>query len=394
MHESDLLLGALGQSGDLLVNPPGFLDFFAGCGLVTEALKGLFETVWSNDNSEKKAAVFRANHDFRTFHLGDIAGVRGAHLPDAVMAWASFPCQDLSLAGRQGGIRDSRSGLVWEWLRIMNEAGVRRPPILALENVVGLVSAKRGEHYRTLHRELAGLGYRVGAMILDAILWLPQSRPRVFIVAVRSDISTSTFEADGPSWNHPKSLTAAAKGLESWVWWALPRPPERTTVLSDLIDWHAPVDDSAASRRNLKLIPAHHQAQLIDQLAGGRGVAPGYKRTRGRQVLELRFDGVAGCLRTPKGGSSRQHLVLQRDGRLATRLITVREAARLMGAPDTYRLPGGYNDAYYAMGDAVAVPVVRHLGENLLRPLADLLLKPSQPIPGFVQENTALQSPD
>ena len=105
---------------------------------------------------------------------------------------------------------------------------------------------------------------------------------------------------------------------------------------------------------------------------------PGYKRTRnGRQVLELRFDGIAGCLRTPEGGSSRQLLVLKRDGVLTTRLLTARETARLMGAPDRYQLPENYNDAYKAMGDAVAVPAVRFLAKNLLLPLCAAKLNKS-----------------
>lgn len=101
-------------------------------------------------------------------------------------------------------------------------------------------------------------------------------------------------------------------------------------------------------------------------------VAPGYKRTRaGKQVLELRFDNVAGCLRTPSGGSSRQILVIRKNGELRSRLLTVKETARLMGAPEEYKIPGSYNDGYKAMGDAVAFPVARWLAEKLLLPLAD-----------------------
>jgi DNA (cytosine-5)-methyltransferase 1 len=115
---------------------------------------------------------------------------------------------------------------------------------------------------------------------------------------------------------------------------------------------------------------------------------PGYRRTRkGQVVLELRFDGRAGCLRTPRGGSSRQLLVIKErlapsdsagspqpasgapSVKLHTRLLTVKEAAALMGAPPDYQVPGSYNDGYKAMGDAVAVPVARFLGERLLVPL-------------------------
>jgi DNA (cytosine-5)-methyltransferase 1 len=59
------------------------------------------------------------------------------------------------------------------------------------------------------------------------------------------------------------------------------------------------------------------------------------------------------------------------DGKLATRLLTVKETARLMGAPGKYKIPGSYNDGYKAMGDAVAVPVARHLAAHLLLPIAE-----------------------
>ena len=134
-------------------------------------------------------------------------------------------------------------------------------------------------------------------------------------------------------------------------------------------------DDEQTAKHNLALISPKHQTKLLGMLTNGFVAAPGYKRTReAGQVLELRFDGLAGCLRTPEGGSSRQHLVIRKsNGTLATRLITVREAARLMGVRDSYKLPGSYNDGYRAMGDAVAVPAVRHLAKSLLLPLARAL---------------------
>ena len=83
-----------------------------------------------------------------------------------------------------------------------------------------------------------------------------------------------------------------------------------------------------------------------------------YKRVRnGVQRAEVRFDGVAGCLRTPEGGSSRQIVLALEDRQARSRLLSPREAARLMGVPDRCWLPPKYNDAYRAMGDGVAVPV-------------------------------------
>ncbi len=352
-------------------NRYSYLEFFAGSGLVAQGLKSTHKAIWANDICKKKAAVYVANHSKEYFHSGSISDFKGRDLPQASMAWASFPCQDLSLAGLTDGIYGSRSGLVWEWLRIIDEMPLS-PPVLVAENVVGLVSSAGGEHYRTLHRALSERGYIVGAMMIDAIRWLPQSRPRVFVVAVDANIAIpARLVSSGPTWLQPEMVQKAAIGLDRWVWWSMPEPLLCRTTLSDIIEWDVPFAKTESGERNIRLISPRHAAILNALPQKQLFVAPGYKRTRnGRQVLELRFDNIAGCLRTPRGGSSRQLLVMQRDGELHSRLLTVRETARLMGAPDTYKIPGSYNDGYRAMGDAVAVPVVEWLGKNLLLPLA------------------------
>ncbi|MES2316206.1 MAG: DNA cytosine methyltransferase [Pseudomonadota bacterium] len=357
-----------------------YLEFFAGSGLVAQGLKTMFKPIWANDIDEKKGAVYTANHTTKHFHLGSISDVKGKKLPAATLAWASFPCQDLSLAGLAGGIHGKRSGLVWEWLRIIDE--MEEPPsILVAENVLGLVSSGGGEHYRTLHSALVERGYKVGAMLLDAVRFVPQSRPRIFVVAVRGDIEVpASLTSPTPTWLHPEAVQKAAVGLESWVWWHMPEPPARSEVLADIVEFDADFATTAIDERNIGLISPKHAALLNALPKKQTFVAPGYKRTRaGKQVLELRFDNIAGCLRTPSGGSSRQILVIRKNGRLKSRLLTVKETARLMGAPETYKIPGTYNDGYKAMGDAVAVPVAKWLAKKLLLPLADTHANQSQP---------------
>lgn len=352
---------------------PSALDFFAGSGLVTEALKPYFTTVWANDICPKKATVYSANHPRHAFHHGSIHTVNGAALPSAVLSWASFPCQDLSLAGNQQGISSSRSGLVWDWLRVMDEMP-ERPPLIVAENVVGLVSTHGGAHYRQLHNALVERGYRVGAMLIDARHWTPQSRPRIFVVGVDHRIDMTHVADTAPSWTHSRTLQTIARDLPNWVWWRLPPPRQRPMTLASVIDFQAPCDNRKRTAHNLQLIPPRHRERLTHTLREGATAVSGYKRTRnGRQVLELRFDGVAGCLRTPEGGSSRQLLVLSKNGSLHTRLLTIPEAARLMGAPKRYKIPGSYNNGYKAMGDAVSVPAVRYVARHLLLPLVKRL---------------------
>lgn len=349
---------------DLSKAPWRMLEFFAGSGLVAYGMKGMFSPVWANDINDRKAAVYKANFKSDHFLLDDIKNVRGSNLPDAHLSWASFPCQDLSLAGAMKGIYAERSGLVWEWLRVMDEMP-KRPGILALENVSGLLSSKNGENYKSLHKALIDRGYVCGAIAMNSDLFVPQSRPRVFVIAVKKEtaIPESLF-GNGPNWLHNKAAEDLGNQLDGWIWWKTDRPKARTQTVSDILE-NVPFDKDDV----LRLVPQ----RMIDELnANETAVATGYRRTRnGKQQLELRFDGIAGCLRTPAGGSSKQYVIKRQNGENHARLLTVREAARLMGAPDSYSLPGTYNDGYFAMGDAVVMPVARFIAERFLLPLAE-----------------------
>lgn len=353
------------QKVDLSAAPWTMHEFFAGSGLVAYGLKGMFAPIWANDISEQKAAVYEANFGYDYFELDDIKNVRGFDLPYAHLSWASFPCQDLSLAGSLGGIHASRSGLVWEWLRVLDEME-KRPKILLLENVVGLLSTNQGENYRVLHTALVERGYNCGAIVLNASYFVPQSRPRVFIIAVeQGNHVPAELVGDGPCWLHTKTAAEIGKNLPGWIWWKTDKPPRRNKSLKDVVDETTPFDKDDV----LRLVSERHQA-VLDK--SDTVYATGYRRTRhGEQQLELRFDGIAGCLRTPEGGSSKQYLVIKKNGMTHARLLTVREAARLMGAPDSFILPGSYNDGYKAMGDAVAMPVAQFIGERFLTKIAE-----------------------
>lgn len=364
---------------------PTFVDFFAGSGLVTQGFLHACEPVWSNDICAKKAAIYTSNHGTGHFHLGPIERVSGGNIPRADIVWASFPCQDLSLAGKMGGLAASRSGLFWEWIRVIDEMN-HRPAVLALENVVGLLSANEGNDYRLLHEALTNRGYRVGPMLLNARHWVPQSRPRVFVVAARSDIKSENLQDNGPNWIHPEPVCRAISNLNQAVWWAIPKPKKRVLKLSKLIDWDAPVFDKARAEAIFALVSKNHKELLSKLPQETTAVFPGYRRTRqGKQVLELRFDDISGCLRTAEGGSSRQILLIHDNGTWKARLITPREAALLMGAPKSYKLSSSYNESYNAMGDAVVVPVVKHLVDHLLVPLykASHAATLDTPTPGF-----------
>ncbi len=368
-----------------MVTPRGltYYDFFAGAGLVRLALEPPWKCVWANDNDPKKADVYASNFGRREFLLEDIAAVSGDVLPPQTnLAWASFPCQDISLAGWRRGMVAPRSGTFWAFWRVMRElqkAG-NRPPAAVIENVPGLLHAG---NFAALAEALAGLDMQFGAVMVDALWFLPQSRPRVFVVAVDSRLDCGEFVVDGPGnepW-FPKSILAARASLSEevstlWRWWKLDRPAKTPARINSIIEddpadveWHSQEE----TRRLLKMMTPRNMDKVQEALSQrSRTVGFLYRRMRdGVQRAEARFDGVAGCLRTPQGGSSRQTVILVEDGQVRTRLLSPREAARLMGVPDSFQLPSRYNDAYRAVGDGVAVPAVRWLSDSLLVPLAN-----------------------
>ena len=158
-----------------------------------------------------------------------------------------------------------------------------------------------------------------------------------------------------------------------WVWWRLDAPARRNSDLSSLLE-----PDEAMTWRSaaqtldlLAMMEPRHRARVDTAMASGaRSAGAVFRRTRkGVQRAEVRFDGLAGCLRTPRGGSSRQMLLIIDEGKVRSRLLTGREGARLMGLPDSYHLPLTTTSALHVVGDGVAVPVVRHLARDVLEPL-------------------------
>ncbi|UVO51551.1 DNA cytosine methyltransferase [Sphingomonas sp. SUN019] len=366
---------------------PVFYEFFAGGGMARAGLGAGWDCLFANDFDPKKGAAYAENWGDAALHVGDVGAVTTAQLPErADLVWASFPCQDLSLAGAGAGLSGGRSGAFWPFWRLIEglRAEGRKPRTIVLENVCGLLTSNDGADFAALCATVAKAGYWIGAMVVDAQLFLPQSRPRLFVVAIDDSLPVpghiqSPWALD--RW-HPARLRAAQAALPEqlrsmWLWFAPPQPPKRNARLIDLIE-DEPHDvawrSDAETAKILAMMTPVNRAK-IDLVAanGGKSVGAVYKRTRieqGRKMqrAEVRFD-LAGCLRTPGGGSSRQTIVAVEDGRVRTRLISARETARLMGLPEEYRLPLRYNDAYHLTGDGVAVPVVRHIAETILEPV-------------------------
>lgn len=272
----------------------------------------------------------------------------------------------------------------WRLIRALRSDG-RGPRMIVLENVYGTITSHKGKDMAAICNALASEGYRFGPIVVDAAYFVPQSRPRVFIVAFNEETNPpAELVCLGPQapW-HPDAFGVPYDLLDegarsAWIWLTLPVPSRRTRRLVDLIEdepsgvlWHS----SFETRRLLEMMsPINRQKVTAAQRMGRRMVGAIYRRTRPDETgikvqrAEVRFDDIAGCLRTPSGGSSRQIIVIVDGKSVRSRLLSPREAARLMGIPDDYLLPQRYNDAYHLAGDGVAVPVVQHLSVNLLEP--------------------------
>lgn len=367
---------------------PRFLEFFAGIGLVRMALeRSGWELAYANDIDPAKQQMYQGHFgDADThFDLTDIHDVSGRQLPDAFLATASFPCTDLSLAGKGRGLRGRQSSAFFGLTDILREMGERRPPLVLLENVMAFLTSHGGRDFETAVRTLNELGYCVDVFAVDAKSFVPQSRPRLFVVGS----AVNHAEPQGPlgqPWSERLRPKNVAKFIDNhphlqWSLRPLPEPPLQANKRLDDVLEDLPADApewwseeraqylyNQMSDRHRKVVDTWLD---LEQWSYGtvfrrvRKQSDGSKRSMG----ELRWDGIAGCLRTPKGGSGRQIVVKAGHHKFSARLLTPRECARLMGADD-YRITVSLNQALFGFGDAVCVPVVEWIAENYLNPLA------------------------
>lgn len=358
-------------------------EFFAGIGLMRLGLEAAdISTVWANDIEPDKRDMYVANFSANEFLLADIRDIEGQSLPAVDVATASFPCTDLSLAGNRKGLgataaprgEDGGSSMFWEFARVIDEMDERRPQVVLLENVLGFATSRGGRDLLGAVQELNRLGYSCDPMVLDARRFVPQSRPRMFIVGLRQtepgDVLTQC--SDRPTWVRQLANDFPDARVHAR---SLPPLPDGPTDISGIIEqlparageWW---DSKRLDRFLSSLSPL--QATRLDLLRRGKDITwrTAYRRTRNSvAVWEVRADGISGCLRTVRGGSSRQAVVEAGRRQVRARWMTPREYARLMGAP-AYRLDARRNQALFGLGDAVCVPVVAWLCQHYVAPAA------------------------
>jgi DNA (cytosine-5)-methyltransferase 1 len=372
-----------------------FAEFFAGIGLVR---MGLEQEGWTcafaNDFDPDKKELYDANFGVSEhFKLEDIHKLKASSVPAVSLATASFPCNDLSLAGARRGLDAKHSSAFWGFTRILRSMGAKRPAIVLLENVPGFITSHDGKDFCAALIELNELGYVVDPFLLDASFFVPQSRLRLFVVAIRTDLPHS-IDSPNPNFEsesliRPKLLSSFIKKHPEILWYlrSLPSPPVRKATLPEILEdlpAEAPEWWSEERKRYLfEQFSERHRAEALDMIRRRKwSYGTVFRRIRNeRSMAELRTDGIAGCLRTPRGGSGRQILFQAGYGDYSARLLTPRECARLMGA-DSFRLAKDVpvNKALFGFGDAVCVPAIEWIARHYLNPIISELLR-SQPHP-------------
>jgi DNA (cytosine-5)-methyltransferase 1 len=395
----------LNQSDDILQHMT-FAEFFAGIGLMRMGLEKLgWTAAFANDIAHDKFDMYSAHfgEDDSLFLLEDIHNLEVKQIPTVTMATASFPCNDLSLAGMRKGLSGKQSSAFWRFVRILDEMERRRPPIVLLENVAGFLTSHGGRDFQAALLALNRLGYTTDAIIIDASRFVPQSRVRLFVIGVLRNghanweiRETLRFYESAV---RPKALADFIFTHPEIVWNLrdLSPLPSRRISLSDIIEdlpddsafwWNKKRRDYLVSQMSEK--HATQLQQMMDAQCCTYGTV--FRRIRkGRSMAELRTDGIAGCLRTPRGGSGRQILLQAGYGQVKVRLLTPRECARLMGADD-FIIDAPLNKALFGFGDAVCVPVINWIAKNYLNPLVEEMqaLAKKSHSRGETQKNSAL----
>ncbi|MCL4207920.1 MAG: DNA (cytosine-5-)-methyltransferase [Pirellulaceae bacterium] len=361
------------------ISPFRAAEFFSGIGLVRLGIERHgWQVVFANDIDPKKAEIYRHNWpDCSHLVVGDIHAINAHEIPECALFTASFPCNDLSIAGRWEGLHGKESSSFWGLVKLLRDLGRRKPPLVLLENVVGFLMSHGGRDFEQALLALNELGYSVDAIILNAIHWVPQSRPRLFVIAKRDDGQEKrsfalVTDARPDALLHFINTHANIR----WDIRDLPRLPPPRMQLADIIE-DLPDDDphwwnTKRTEYFMGQMSAKHARQAREMIAGKSFTyATAFRRVRDKKSMaELRTDGIAGCLRTPRGGSGRQILFKAGKGRYQVRLLTARECARLQGVPDNYIIDVPLNQALFGFGDAVCVPAIEWIAQHYLTPVA------------------------
>lgn len=294
-----------------------FIDLFAGIGGIRLGFENIFgECVFSSEWDKYAQITYEAN--FGDKPNGDITQIDKKEIPNFDILLGGFPCQPFSNAGLKRGFEDTRGTLFFYIAQIIN---YHKPKIVFLENVKGLKSHNKGNTYKTIQNTLEEIGYNVYSKVLNAKdFGVPQNRERIYIIAFLDNVD---FSFPKPSFEKIK----VGNILEKEVL-------EKYTISDRL--W------------------AGHRRRKKEHIEKGNGF--GYSLFSERSLYTSTISA-----RYYKDGSE---ILIEQEGK-NPRKITPREASRLQGFPDNFKIPVSDTQAYKQFGNSVCVPVIKALSKQI-----------------------------
>jgi DNA (cytosine-5)-methyltransferase 1 len=306
-----------------------FIDLFAGLGGFRLALESLgAKSVYSSEINPEVRAVYADN--FGEMPDGDITKVDAASIPDHDILCAGFPCQPFSITGRKRGFQDSRGTLFFDIARIIE---AKLPSVVFLENVSNFAVHDRGKTLRVVQDTIQRLGYSFSYQVINAAKHgVPQQRKRVYMVCFREDAHYISFQFPQPVplTKHVQDVLLDDESLVEHLY------RDRELILPS-----KPIND----------VPSDKPIRCCSVNLGRQG-----ERIYSIKGTAITLCATGGGLFGKTGG----YLI---NGR--PRGLHPRECARLMGFPDCYRLDSNSRQAYRQLGNSVAVPVIRAIGEQI-----------------------------
>ena len=306
----------------LSTNPYRAIDLFAGIGGIRlgfqKAFDNQIEFVFASEIDKYARMTYENN--FGDIPHGDITKIEPQDIPAFDFLLAGFPCQPFSHAGLKKGFDDTRGTLFFDIVKIVE---FHRPKVIFLENVKGFKNHDKGNTFATVKRTLNKLGYKVFAEVLNAKNFgTPQNRERIYIIGFRNQDLDFTFPIGGCK------EVKLGNILETTV-------NSKYTISDKLWEGH--------QRRK-----AEHQAK-------GNGFGYSLFNTESSYTSTI-------SARYYKDGS--EILIAQKNKN--PRKLTPREAARLQGFPDEFKIVVSDVQAYKQFGNSVAVPVIEQLANRIL----------------------------
>lgn len=301
------------------------IDLFAGIGGIRlgfeKASNNNIDCVFTSEWNKYSVATYAENFNDLIIH-GDITQINENLIPEHDILLAGFPCQPFSQAGLKKGFSDTRGTLFFDIERILI---AKKPQAFLLENVKQLKGHDKGNTLKTIIKHLKNIGYEnVQYEVLKAREFgLPQNRERIYIVGF----------------------------LDNSIQFEFPQPTNEPTKVGDILETNVDEKYTISDR-----LWEGHQRRKEENKKKGKGFGFGIVNRNSEYTNTI-------SARYYKDGSE---ILIEQKGK-NPRKLTPREAARLQGFPDTFKIPVSDNQAYQQFGNSVAVNVIEKIAEQMLK---------------------------